>query len=77
MFDSAFAVAVYEDSTLLGLLGGVTADVDEGLDDIVEGMHVIVPQHQLAAVVFEYCGLVFRLRAYVWFIFFQFQFSIQ
>ena len=45
MFNGAFAVAVDEDSALFGLLGGVAADVDERLDDIVESVHVVVPEH--------------------------------
>ena len=77
VLDGAFAVAVDEDGALLGLLSSVAADVDEGLDDVVEGVHVVVPEYQLAAVVFEDGGFVFRLGAYIWFILFQFQFSIQ
>ena len=36
VFDGAFAMAMDKDGTLLGLLGSVAADVDEGFDDIVE-----------------------------------------
>ena len=52
MFDCAFPVAMDQDGTLFGLFGCVTADVDERFDDIVEGVYVIVPEHQLAAVCF-------------------------
>ena len=71
VFDRAFAVAVDEDGALLSLGIGDTTDVDEGFDYVVEGVDVVVPQHQLAAVVFEDGGFVFRLGTYVWFVFFH------
>ena len=49
MFDGAFAVAVDDDGALLGLGGGDAADVDEGFDDIVEGVHIVVVEHQAAS----------------------------
>jgi hypothetical protein len=45
VFDSAFAMAVDQNGTLLSLRAADAADVDEGFDDIVKGMHVIVVQH--------------------------------
>ena len=46
MFDSAFAVAVHEYSALLCLRGADAADVDKGLDDVIEGVDVVVVEHQ-------------------------------
>ena len=68
MFDGAFPVTVDENGALLSLLGGVAADVDERFDDIVEGVYVIVPEHQLAAVVFEDGGFIVCLGTYIWLI---------
>jgi hypothetical protein len=72
VFDGAFAMAMDKDGTLLSLLGSVAADVDEGFDDIVEGVDIIVVEHHTAAVVFHHGGLVFGLLAYIWFVLFQF-----
>ena len=46
MFDGAFPVAMHEDGTLFGLLGGMSADVDKRLDDVVESVDIVVPKHQ-------------------------------
>ena len=45
VLDGAFAVAVDEDGALLGLGVRDAADVDEGLDDVVEGVYVVVVKH--------------------------------
>jgi hypothetical protein len=45
MLDGAFAMAVNKDGALLGLRGTDAADVDEGLDDVVEGVYVVVVEH--------------------------------
>ncbi len=58
VLDGAFAVAVHQDGTLLCLRDADAADVDEGLDDIVEGVHVVVVQHKTTAGVFQHCGIV-------------------
>ena len=51
--DDALAGVVNHDGALLGLLVGVTADIDERFDDIVEGVVVVVGNDELAAVVVE------------------------
>ena len=38
----AFSFAMYQYGALFGLLYGVTADVHQCLDDIVEGVHIVV-----------------------------------
>ncbi len=42
VLDYAFAFAVYYDSSLLGLVHGVAADVNESLYHVVEGVYVVV-----------------------------------
>ena len=64
MLDGAFPMAMDEDGTLLGLFGRVAADVDEGLDDVVEGVDVVVVQNKVASGVFEDIGIVLRLGGY-------------
>ena len=46
MLDGTLAMAVDEDGALCGLFLGVAADVDESLDYIVEGVHIVVEEHQ-------------------------------
>ena len=72
VLDGAFAVAVDEDGALFRLFGGMAADVDQGFDDIVEGVDIVVPQHKAASVVFQNRGLIVRLGAYIWFVLFHF-----
>jgi hypothetical protein len=45
MLDGAFPMAMDEDGTLLGLFGRVAADVDKCLDNIVEGVNIVVVEH--------------------------------
>jgi hypothetical protein len=35
-----------EDGALLGLLLGVLADLDEGIDDVIEGVEVIIENNK-------------------------------
>ena len=65
VFDRAFAVAVDEDGALLSLGIGDTTDVDEGFDDVVESMDIIVVKHKVASRVFEDCGIVLLERGYL------------
>ena len=58
MFDGAFAVAVDEDGALLSLGIGDTTDVDEGFDDVVEGVDVIVVEDEAASRIFKDVGLI-------------------
>ena len=51
--DDAFASVVDEDGALLGLFVGVAADVDEGFDDVVEGVVVVVVDNEAASAVLE------------------------
>lgn len=76
VLDGALAMAVYKDGTLLGLLCGVAAYVDEGFDDVVEGVHVVVVKHYGSTMVFEGGDFVFCLWADVWFLGFQFCFVL-
>lgn len=58
VFDRAFAVAVDEDGTLLSLGIGDTTDVDEGFDDVVEGVDVVVVEDEAASRIFKDVGLI-------------------
>ena len=58
VFDRAFAVAVDEDGALLSLGIGDTTDVDEGFDDVVEGVDVIVVEDEAASRIFKDVGLI-------------------
>ena len=60
VFYGAFAVAVDKDGALLGLGVGDAANVDEGFDDVVEGVDIVVVEDEVAAGVFEYVGFVVR-----------------
>ena len=44
VLDCAFTVTVDKNGALFGLFFGMTADVDECLDDVVEGMDIVVPK---------------------------------
>ena len=72
VFDGAFAASVDDDGALFCLFVGVAADVDKGFDDIIESVHVVVVEHQLATAIFQHGGFVFSLWTYVWFVLFQF-----
>ena len=50
-FHDTFAGVVYHYGALLGLLIGVPADVDKCLDDVVEGVVVVVVDNKFASVV--------------------------
>lgn len=65
-------MTVNQNGTLLGLFGGVAANVDKCFDYIVESVHVVVVEHQLATAILQYGSFVVSLRTYVWFILFQF-----
>ena len=52
---------MYQYGALFGLLYGVTADVHQCLDDIVEGVDIVVVQHQMATDVIEHGCVVLRL----------------
>ena len=58
VFDGAFAMAMDKDGTLLGLLGGVAAYVDEGFDDVVESVDVVVVEDEAASRIFKDVGLI-------------------
>ena len=49
VLDGAFAVAVDKNGALLGLSIGDAANVHKRLDDVVEGVDVVVVQHEAAA----------------------------
>lgn len=49
-FDGAFALEVDDHGALLCLLWGVVAYLDEGLDDVVEGVDLIVEDYQIMTV---------------------------
>ena len=56
---------MYQYGALLGLFLGVAADIYKRLDDVVEGVHIIVIEKQTASAVFQGVDLFFRFRAYV------------
>lgn len=58
VFDGAFAVAVDEDGALLSLGIGDTTDVDEGFDDVVESVDVVVVEDEAASRIFKDVGLI-------------------
>ena len=49
VLDGAFAVAVDKNGALLGLCIGDAASVHKRFDDVVEGVDVVVVQHEAAA----------------------------
>ena len=61
MFYGTLAVAVDQNGALLGLGIGDAADVDQRLDDVVEGVDIVVVEYQAAAGVFEGGGFVVGL----------------
>ena len=56
VLDGALTMTMNQDGALLSLLLGVAADVHQGLDDIVEGVYIVVVEHQTAAVVLQHVG---------------------
>ena len=61
VFYDTFSGVVYHDGTLLGLFVGVAADIDEGFDDIVESVVVVVVDNQVAAAVVKQFNILFFL----------------
>lgn len=66
VLDGAFPVAVNQDGALFGLGGRDAADVDKSLDDVVEGVYIIVVEQQTAAGVFKDGRLLLGLGGDEW-----------
>lgn len=68
VLDGALAVTVDKNGALFGLLGGVATYIDQGLDYVVEGMDIVVPQDECAAAIIQGVDIFVGLRVYVWFL---------